>query len=215
MALGVNQSIKLVGNLHLQLPSNSFLVIDEATEQYWPSHLHKLQAVNYNVIKIRSLTKGIGLNGLRCAYIAHSEELRAKMVETMDNFQGGMDYESLNMVVQLVQDPHLLKKLLYASHNQVQTLRRRAEGEIIPDKMILSKIANGYIGSIALKRLDQKKNFREFLLHYCSNHLCPVILGSSMLFAVDSRYEFVRLNYYNETHHLIQGLRILRGIYEV
>jgi histidinol-phosphate/aromatic aminotransferase/cobyric acid decarboxylase-like protein len=216
--LGMDQNEGRIREIICSVPKNCFLVIDEAMEQLWPSQLAKIKIDQQNIIKIRSLTKGIGLNGLRIACILHGKEIRSELVSAMENFQGGMDYQSLTMAVDLIGDTSRFQRLLAAARNQVLELKRLARMEILGSPMILSDIHNGYIGSVALPRpasLEPGISFREYLIEHCVKHQCPVILGSSMYFAIHHNYEFIRITYFNEPRFVINGLKILRLLYEV
>jgi len=214
--LGVNQELDHLQSIINLIAHKSYLIVDEAMEQEWPSRMRSVSPTQLNVIKLRSITKGIGLNGLRMAYILHPRSIRPEIVSSMENFQGGLDSQSVRLTSALITNETLFRRLLRSSRDLICDLSRLARAEILGTGMILSKIQNGYIGSVALPRPASLKTisvWRNRLLSHCVKNRCPVILGSSMYFAVDKNFEFVRLTYFNGANHLRNGLRILASIY--
>lgn len=214
--LGTNQDETQLESILKSITRESYLIIDEAMEQEWPSVVRSITVDRQNVIKLRSITKGIGLNGLRMAYIIHPESIRGDIVSSMENFQGGLDSQSIRLTLSLIQDLALFKRLLDCGREQVQNLRRLAEVEVLGTGMILSRIQNGYIGSVAMPRplkLDRELGWRTTVIRHCVSNRCPIILGSSMYFAIHRDFEFIRLTYFNEAQHILKGLKILASIY--
>lgn len=151
------------------------------------------------------------------AYIIHNASLRAEMVSSLENFQGGMDVQSINVSKSLVENVPLFSRMLMSARQQVQSLKRRADAEVLGTPMILTDIQNGYLGSVALRRpasLNKRASWRMKIINHCVRSRCPVILGSTMYFAVDPNLEFVRLTYFSEGSHIINGLRTLNAVYE-
>jgi DNA-binding transcriptional MocR family regulator len=210
-ALGWDQNPALISSLLRHLAPGSFLVLDEATEQRWPSRLASLTLADPRIIRLRSLVKGIGVNGLRLAFIAHAESQRRALLELVEIFQGGLDYESLQLTTKLLAESDVFRSLLAAAHDQVLSLYRVLAAELLSTNLSLSRIQNGYIGSVALPRPPALSwsRFRDDLLDYCVASNCPVMLGASMYFAHDDDFEFVRINYYNDPSRVLAGLRIL------
>lgn len=215
--LGINQKpATLAGHLRF-LSRDDFLVIDEALEQDWPSTLNWISSSDHNVIRVRSFTKGIGLNGLRLGCILHDESLRGDIISSMENFQGGLNIQSMLMTRELIKDVSLFKRLLAAANKRVLDLKRRADMEVLGSCLVLSEIRNGYLGSVALPRplaLSKKVNWRKRIISQCVRFRCPVVLGSSMYFARDRRHEFIRLTYFNAEMQILNGLKIFRSICE-
>ena len=212
-ALGYNQNENNMREILQNLSPDSYIVIDEATEQFFPSVLSKINYLQYpNVIKIRSLFKGMGVNGLRLASIIHHPSLRFEMADEMEVFQGALDVHSLEHAVVMSNDVTLFKELLTVSNKQICDLRVKAERQILGTTCSVSKIVNGYIGS-AVIHLDvsnhTRKIVRKKLIEYCAKNNMPVILGSAMSFAVHNNLEFIRLNYFSRERHILEGIQIL------
>jgi len=210
-ALGWDQDLATVAAVLDRLSPGSFLVLDEATEQHWPAQLAKLTPADPRVIRLRSLVKGIGLNGLRVAYIGHTSRLRRQLLELVEIFQGGLDYETLQITCALLEDESGFRSLLRAAHDQVSHLYRVLKTALLGTDIALSRIANGYIGSLALPRPTHltRAAFGALLLDYCERLNCPVMLGASMYFARDNDREFVRINYYNDPARVLTGVEAL------
>lgn len=207
-AIGINQDPKDLVNLSKQLGENNFLIIDEATEQFFPSKLHEFNFnVFKNVIKIRSLFKGLGVNGVRLACLIHHENYRAEIAEEMEVMQGALDLYSLKLAVEMSRDIGRFEQLLSIANSQVVNLRKKVELQILGSNCEVSRIVNGYIGCAMIKITSESK--RNEFLEYCATSRMPVIIGSSMGFARHEGYEFVRLNYFNRENHLLKGLEIM------
>jgi histidinol-phosphate/aromatic aminotransferase/cobyric acid decarboxylase-like protein len=212
-ALGLNQNAEDLKSLIKTLSAKDFLIIDEATEQFFPSVLHSLNPKDYpQVIKIRSMFKGLGINGIRLAYISHHESLRIEIANEMEIFLGALDVYSIEHAVEMSKDIPRFKILLSVANEQVVTLRERAEKLLNGTNCEVSKMENGYIGSAIVKfkpsKLSQKEKRQRFI-EYCSKEKMPVILGSAMGFANHTDTEFVRLNYFNRDYNILEGLKII------
>jgi aspartate/methionine/tyrosine aminotransferase len=207
-ALGTNQDIDELKKLSDTLSKNDFIIIDEATEQLFPSTLNKFNFLyNKNVIKIRSMFKGLGVNGVRLAFLIHHEDHRKQMAEEMEVMQGALDIYSLKLARDMSTNIDRYAHLLSVANNQVQNLRSKVERQILGTTCSVSPIINGYIGSAIIK-LSSESRRTEFL-EYCAKSRMPVIIGSSMGFAKHNNIEFIRLNYFSREHHILTGLEIM------
>lgn len=190
---------------------NQYLVIDEVTEQRFPAVLHELSAGDWEnrLIRIKSFTKGMGLNGIRLAAVVHPAILKAAFVRTLDAFGGSVDIYSLATVAKLAEMPDRFQMMLAATNRQVTELRTRVERLAAGSKVTVNRLVNGYIGSVVadLSSLgsDQRSRRRRFL-DGCLELRTPVILGESYRLPTEPPYEFVRINY------LIPPASVLRGV---
>ncbi|UCH95619.1 MAG: hypothetical protein JSV88_01900 [Candidatus Aminicenantes bacterium] len=211
MSLGYNQKDSHISSLLTNLSNKDYLIVDEATEQYFPSHLYAFSPVDKaNIIKIRCMFKGTGLNGIRMSFIMHPEELRDLMVNAMDLFQGAIDYFSLKIAFNMAQNPLKFKAMLEVSNLQTTGLRSKAEKLISNENLTISNLVNGYVGCTVLNMKDFKGTHhekKENFLKYCQRERTPVILGASMKFSFHENVEFVRMNYYSREHNIIEGLK--------
>jgi histidinol-phosphate/aromatic aminotransferase/cobyric acid decarboxylase-like protein len=207
-ALGINQDPSYLLKLSERLGNKSYIIVDEATEQLFPSVLSDFNFKKYeNVIKIRSVFKGMGVNGVRIAYLLHHEKHRKHMAEEMEVMQGALDINSIKVAVELSADVSRFKHLLSVANSQVVNLKKKAQNRIAGSNCILSNIVNGYIGSVAIRLSSENK--RMSFIKYCADKRMPIIIGSSMGFAKHKNVEFVRLNYFNREHHILKGLEII------
>lgn len=212
-ALGTNQSKKELKKVLNALRPDDYLIIDEATEQYFPSYLNEFNFRKHkNIIKLRSFFKGMGINGPRIAFISHAEELRNIFEIEIEKMQGSLDYFSLNFLFDLLSDIEKFKTMLRIANKQVlenyKTVNLIAMGSLVTP----TKIENGYIGSasIDISHLGMKYlKSREYLLKFCNENHVPVIIGASMKFAIQEEKEFIRLNYFNDIEDLSRGVDIL------
>lgn len=190
---------------------NQFVVIDEVTEQRYPAVLREFSGPEWEdrLIRIKSFTKGMGLNGIRLAAIIHPTYLKAAFVRTLDTFGGSVDIYSLATVAKLADTPERFQRMLAATNRQVSELRNRVERLAAGSVVAVNRLVNGYIGSIVvdLSSLgsDQRSRRRRFLQR-CLELRTPVVLGDSYCIPPDPPYEFVRINY------LIAPASVLRGV---
>jgi histidinol-phosphate/aromatic aminotransferase/cobyric acid decarboxylase-like protein len=207
-ALGINQDSRTLQKLSEVLGDNNYTIIDEATEQLFPSVLSNFNFNTYeNVIKIRSVFKGMGVNGVRLAYIIHHNKHRKQMAEEMEVMQGALDINSLKLSVGISSDIPKFQRLLSAANSQVLALHRKASSRVAGTPCKLSDISNGYIGSVAVNLQSEGK--RMDFIKYCAEMKMPIIIGSSMGFAKHIGVEFIRLNYFNRERHILEGLEIM------
>jgi aspartate/methionine/tyrosine aminotransferase len=215
-ALGFNQSVEDIIEFAKILAHRGYLVSDEVTDQTFPSHLRALKKAGSKlpVIRIRSFTKGMGLNGLRLAAILHPLNLRALIVDCLETCGGSIDTNSLLTVIELSRDVRRFQNMLAAAHAQVNHLRRRADILVAGSNLTINHLENGYIGSMIANlsgfgRTQQQR--RSNLLSWCKKMRTPVILGSSFYMAQAPPTEAIRLNFFNRPEHIIRGLaNILR-----
>jgi len=217
MSLGLDQDVNHVKKLLSHLTARDFLVIDEATEQRYPSVLHDLES--NQVLRIRGILKPMGLNGLRLACVFHSRELRVCLENTQNTLGASLDLYSLKMAAELAKKKELFFTMLSVANNQVINLRKKADFLALGSGISVSRLVNGYMGSIFVPLRGGKSRYahnRSKLLDYCRERRMPVILGSSMLYAFDPAWEQVRFNYFSREHHILRAMEVLatftRGI---
>ncbi|HYX50970.1 MAG TPA: aminotransferase class I/II-fold pyridoxal phosphate-dependent enzyme [Ktedonobacteraceae bacterium] len=217
MSLGFDQDVRHVKNLLSHLSSRDFLVVDEATEQRCPSVLHDLRSAQ--VLRIRGILKPMGLNGLRLACVLHSRELRVCLENAQNVLGASLDLYSLQTAAELAVKKELFFTMLSVANNQVTNLRKKAEALALGSSVRVSRLVNGYMGSVFVPLKGGKSKYahnRKELLDYCRERRMPVILGSSMLYAFDPAWEQVRFNYFSREHHILRAMEVLatftRGI---
>lgn len=212
-ALGINQEPATVMKLLELLSEKDFLIVDEATEQFFPSILSSFNPEKFpKIIKIRSMFKALGVNGIRLACILHHSSFRSAISGEMEIFLGALDVNSLHHAVELAKDISRFRLLLSIANQQVISLREKAEKLLRGTHCALSKIENGYIGSLIIKFPEKKYNhshYRTKLIEYCAGNKVPVILGAAMGFPRHEYFEFVRLNYFNRDYNILTGLKII------
>lgn len=218
MSLGIDQEDGVVEKLLGELSPDDYLVIDEATEQRCPSILSHLPQ-DARVLRIRGLLKPLGLNGLRLSCVLHAGDLRVCLENAQDVIGASLDLYSLQMAAELSQKKELFFNMLSVANTQVTELRRKAEFLALGSEVRLSRLVNGYMGSVFVPFKGGRRKYRENrarLLEYCRARRMPVILGSNMLYAFDPEWEQIRLNYFSREHHILRAIEVLttftRGI---
>jgi aspartate/methionine/tyrosine aminotransferase len=210
--LGLNQRHKNLELLLSYLQDDDFLIIDEATEQIYPTHLKEFNfKKRKNIIKFRSFLKPLGLNGPRLAFILHHSDYRKLIQCRMEVTQGAIDCFSLNYVTKFLSKKEEFQLLLKVTNNYVKEVRMKAENLTHGTILKVIPIENGYIGSIALLhgKEDNSINLRKELLQHCQRMKCPIILGSAMYFARDPFSEFIRINFFNSEYSIMTGIQLI------
>lgn len=212
ISLGINQDIKFVENIIEHLTENDYLVIDEATELMFPSHLAWTSKYkNKNIIKIRSIFKGMGLNGPRISTIIHPKNMKNDINLSLWIYQGGLDIFSLEMIKKTC-EVNYFKTLLNTSLQQILDTKKLLKKHLLGSNIELSNIQNGYIGTLIFnyKNTCEYDKNRKLLLYLLSKHRIVVTLGASMNFAFDRKREYIRLNYYINKEHLVKAINTIK-----
>lgn len=217
-SLGFNQSCRNLESLLSQLGPKGYLVIDEVTDQSFPAHLRSLRSGNSvgRLIRIRSFTKGMGLNGFRLAAILHPEPLRRDIVAALETFGGALDIHSLLTVSTFGDDLPRFRKMLAAANEQVNALRAVAERLARFTDLSVNRLVNGYIGTLVadLTKLGRTHaERRTHLLEGCRRMRTPVMLGASSYMAKDPPREAIRLNLFMQPENIIRGINNILSIW--
>ncbi len=217
-SLGFNQSIDVLMKLLDGLGPSSHLVVDEATDQTFPTHLGKFAELQGNkLIRLRSFTKGMGLNGLRLAAIIHKEEQRSWFSGALELVGGSLDIHSLQAVGLLAANPDRFRLMLEAANAQVNTLRAKTETLVAGSPLTINRLTNGYIGSMVADVSElgtTHAEARSRLLAGCRRVRTPVMLGASSYFAVDPPLEAIRLNFFRTADELLRGISNMLKIWQ-
>lgn len=217
VALGFNQEITSVQGLLRKIGIKDYVVIDEALDQTFPSHLGTVHQdiASRRLIRIKGFGKPLGLNGYRLAFILHNPQLRAEMVDCLETFAGGVDSNSLAAACSLAERPCQLRTMMSVANQQVVQLRLAGEKISFDSNVTINPLINGYIGSaiVNLSALGSSQPERRHkFLTGCQKRGMPVIIGPSMHFACDLPTEAVRLNYFSKREHILRCVIALQEI---
>lgn len=210
-SLGINQRLENIEHWLATMKPTQYLVIDEVTDQSFPSLLGSLRSrfPDANLLRIRSFIKGMGFNGLRLSTIIHPLHLRASLVDAVEAFGGSLDAHSLFAVKHFARDIPRFRAMLYAANEQVNDLRRRAETIVLGSPAIINPLINGYIGSMVVDLATfgaTQHERRERFLAACRAERTPVVLGPSFYLAKDPPTEAIRLNFFTHPDQLLRGV---------
>ena len=213
ISLGSNQDIRYIKSIINELREIDYLVIDEATELSFHSHLSfTSQYKNKNIIKIRSIFKGMGLNGPRISTIIHPKKMKNDLNLSLWIYQGGLDIFSLELLKKTCSNINYYKTILESSLNQVMETKKVLKRHLLGSNMELSNMENGYIGTLIFNYNNDKtyEENRKLLLSLFSKNRLVVTLSASMNFAFDEKREYIRLNYYINQEHLVESISVLK-----
>ena len=218
MSLGLNQNPEAISELYSRLPENSYIVIDEAAEQLFPSRLSSLTVEKYpRIIKIRNIYKGLGINGIRLSFISHARSFQAEIQRDLENFQGAVDYFSLLNAADFGTNIERFKLMMTIANEQTTSLRKNISRVFENEFISFSKLENGYVSSVCVDLSKFEYGYRtnrENLLKYCFNHGIPIILGATMKFAYHEQREFIRLNYFKPAAEIEGAMKIISNYFD-
>jgi len=212
MSLGINQRVDEVKQIVNNLGAEGYLIVDEATEQEFPSLLRAAEIGSHpNLIRIRGITKSMGLNGLRLAFILHDASARDDFESGQEVVGGSLDLFSLRAAALLAGDIPRFQMMLAAARHQTTFLRARAAKLAAGSPIAISPLVNGYMGSawITFPEPSRYEEYRARLLAFCQERRTAVILAASMRFAFDPSFEAVRINYFSRERHVLDGVKTL------
>jgi histidinol-phosphate/aromatic aminotransferase/cobyric acid decarboxylase-like protein len=217
-SLGFNQSHEVINRILEELGHGDFLVVDEVTDQSFPATLGRITSRQDRgrLVRIRSFTKAMGLNGFRLAVLIHPTSLREPIVSSLETFGGALDVHSLKTVMAFSEDLPRFKAMLNAANEQVNSLRAKAERLVLNTPLFVNHLTNGYIGSLVADLSDlgrTQKQRRARFLQGCQRMRTPVMLGASSYMAKDPPKEGVRLNFFMQPEHITRGISNLLQIW--
>ena len=218
-SLGFDQSRKAAERLLERLGPHGYLVVDEVTDQSFPAHLSLVGRESgwARWVRIRSFTKGMGLNGFRLAALLHPASLRQAVVACLETFGGALDVHSLKMITTFSNDLPRLRAMLRAANDQVNSLRAKAEKLVMNTPLVVNSLTNGYIGTAVadLKILGRTHAERRArFLKGCKDMRTPVMLGATSYMAKDPPREGVRLNFFMQPEQIIRGINNILRIWK-
>lgn len=215
--LGTNQCRERVSALAALLGPKGVLVVDEAAEQMFPSHLSGMEGLHCDVLRIRGLVKGAGLNGLRISAILHPGSWRDQMERGLETCGASIDRISLVNASALGADPKLFREMLRLNNLQVRQFQALAALVTRGSWAEPTPLENSYIGTLLIdfQRLPgtYAEKRRAFLEH-CRAIRLPVVLRASVGFAHDPAWEGVRLNYFTPGENVEAAARLLAAAEE-
>jgi len=172
------------------------------------SSIHSAES-DARLIRIRSFTKAMGLNGFRLAAVLHPASLRKPAVAALETFGGAIDIHSLLTVSAFAADLPRLQRMLAAANRQVNLLRAKAEKLVSGTPLSVNRLINGYIGTLVadLRKLGRTHvERRKRLLEGCERLRTPVMLGAGSYMAKDPPREAIRLNFFMQPDNITRGI---------
>lgn len=202
--------------LRAELKAGDVLLVDEAADQVTPASLGKLDHAGVvPMIRIRGLTKGLGLNSARVAAIFHPREWRERITEILDYAGGTLDAGSLRMLLSVCTQPQEYADLLEAARNYVTSQCAKLGALLRGLPVRLSPMESGYIGTAHIllgQGGDDFQDRRRRFLDACKAEGMPVVLGSSMYFPHDLTTEIFRINYFTPPENLDRSAKAIARV---
>ena len=215
MSLGINQAQETIMKIYDSIPKDCYIVIDEASEQLFPSNLSVFSPDKFpRILKIRNFYKGMGVNGIRLSFITHCQSFQKEIQREIENFQGAVDYFSLLNTTYYGENIDRFKLMMSIANEQTTSLRREMSRRYGGEKLSFSTLENGYIGTFAVDFSSFPFSYRvnrENLLKHCFQKGVSIILGATMKFAHHEQKEFVRVNYFKSSFEIEGALEVINN----
>jgi hypothetical protein len=208
--LGYNRRAEEILALREALNGGDVLIIDEAADQSFPSPLGRICLDGaIPIIRIRGLTKGLGLNSAKIAAILHPNSMREPFGAIVDVTGGALDASTLKLMTELAKEPNRYLNLLSRAQayviQQYKLLKQLIHG--LP--IVLAPIESGYLATAYFPNLKDLP-FDEFRARFLSTAIAiklPIVRGSSLYFPYDGTGEIIRINYFTSRSNMIDSGR--------
>ncbi len=216
ISIGCNNNLEFIKHLLVTYPELT-IIIDEAAEIQIPSKISQIINTydNKRIIRLRSIAKGLGINGIRLALIIHHSRIKEQIEGSLWVFQGGLDIFSLKVASELLGDWNNFRLLAASSLKQTVNYHHKIGRAIRGTSISLTQIESGYTGSFIVDFTNWNGSFsekRSYLLQYCKSKRIIIEISAGMGFALDENHEYVRLNYYMPYEQLLESAIILSGL---
>ncbi len=214
-ALGCDLNRNHLEALSARAVDGRFLVLDEANDDTVPSLARTLHRKS-NVLRLRSLTKVFGLNGVRIALLLHPAGARDKIVDIMWSVGGALDWFSVSVAESVAVPKNLYADMLRQMHERLLPQRRLTIACLrdIPVRLLPGE--TGFLGSIrldwrSLAGTEQEKRSR--LIHHMAARRIPVMLGAHVYMPKQIGFEHIRLNFLNTPETLREGISAIQSFF--
>lgn len=215
-AVGDDLSPELVNNLLACTGDSCFLVVDEANDDTTPSVLGGIGINAPNFFRLRSLSKPIGLNGVRLAMLLHPPQWRDRIVDTMWSTGGALDWFSVSFAKSLASPPRLYADLLAQTREKLNAQRHLVAVALSGAPMHLLPGRTGSLGVIRLDwrgRRGREEYKREALIRHLADNGIPAMLGAHCFFPKAIGFEHMRVNLFNEPITLRDSVAVLHSFF--
>jgi len=215
--IGTRRSIPRLKELLERLPANSTVIIDEAPDLSWgprKEYWDALSVYKGDLYRIRGLTKGLALNGVKISILHHSEEVKSALSSTHDTISGSLDAYSLQYLRKIAVAMEEYSDMARSAVNAVKKNHMLLQSLITNRSIKLSKIEAGYFGLIKID-LGEDGDFqpkRWAFLRFAKEGRLPLVTGESLYVPCDLRHEWVRINYFLPESEIIETAMALNEI---
>ncbi|KZC97673.1 MULTISPECIES: aminotransferase class I/II-fold pyridoxal phosphate-dependent enzyme [Thalassospira] len=206
--LGYNRKTEELLKLREALRPGDIIVVDEAADQSAPSPFGKVELDgDVKIIRVRGLTKGLGLNSAKIATILHPTDMRPLLGEIVDFTGGAIDAAAMRLVLELAKKPMRYLALLEGARNYVRQQYQTLQSMIMGLPITLAPIENSYLATAHFRSppnvdFDQ---FREYFLYTAVEIKLPIVRGSSLYFPYDASGEIIRINYFTPPENMTRS----------
>lgn len=213
-AIGTKRDRNRLKELLLKMPKNSCVIIDEAPDLDFgerDDYINALSTYNGDLYRIRGLTKGLALNGVKVSIILHNRKMKSALSSAHDTISGSLDTYSLKYLIKISSSPSSYSDMLLSAKKTISQNHTLLKRMITNPAIIPYKIESGYFGLIKID-LGAKGDFTEkrwALLEQAKKHSLPLVTGASLYMPNDYRHEWIRINYFLSKSEIIESARAL------
>lgn len=198
--LGDNINTTYLEELLSKLNDNAYLIIDEAQDRSFPSHLRNIHRLTKaNVFRVFGIFKCLGLHGAKGAIIQHHTKYRKRITEISETIGGTLDKYSESLLNFFASNSNAYLNALECVDKQVQKNYNILKLLMDEEYTYSRNINNGFLGAIIIdtKGIDYFR-FRNRLLLNFKKEKSPIAIGSTQYFPYDGTKELIRINYFQK-----------------
>lgn len=216
--LGIKQSQEILNFIYSLTSKNVYFLIDEAAniETDKQPHINN----NENIIRLRGIVKGLGLNGIKVAAIFHDKKFRNDFIELLEGISGNIDTYSYKFIQSIASNAETYNLLKSEARKYIINKYTIFKQIIIRPEVILPPLDSGYIGCIGIQ-LPYKNNnvtpenyseFKHRILTHAKEIKVPLVTGAALYFPYDLKYEWIRVCYFSSVDNIEKSALSLNKI---
>lgn len=206
--LGYNRAIDEIATIRRAMKPGDFIIIDEAADQSVPSPFGDIELEGQvRIIRIRGLTKGLGLNSAKIAAIFHPPDMRSLFGEIVDFGGGAIDAVALKVTLDFAENPQRYIAFLNAAQAYVRHQHSILQRFILGLPITLAPIESSYLATAHFATVPGMdfEMFRQRFLDIAAEIRLPIVRGSCLYFPYDGSGEMVRINYFTPSDNMTRS----------
>ena len=212
-SLGSDLSRNDIDKLIAKAQGKRYLVIDEANDNTVPSLMAGIHEIA-NVFRIRSLTKVLGLNGVRLALLLHPCGVRNQITEIMWSVEAALDWFSVSIAKSLTSPPFLYTDMIRQIRQRLLSQRELINAILVVKEIKLLPGKTGFLNCLQIdwRSIDgTESDKRKCLIKHLTHNRVPAMLGSHIYMPKLHGFEHIRINLFNSSETLRYGISVIHS----